>query len=171
MMARKNEVAFTALLVTIISGLEISCGTPFRDVISPSHNYRGQGRPPNLPVEINYRTSLDALATESRLRVQTGSSALAVQRQQPNCKWTMCGGQLSCLTAGLPQGQRGPRHPSPGQVWPEAGIRVSLRLRLELLLLSMPPNSTLTFLYRPVDNFSSYQPASKFNVFHKLFAN
>lgn len=105
-------MSFTALLVSIISGLEISWGTPSRDIISPSHNCRGQGRPPDLPVEINYKTSLAALATESRLRLQTGSTYVQGQHcslcewKQSNCKRTVCELKLACLIAGLPKAKR-----------------------------------------------------------------
>ena len=78
------------MLVSVISGLEISWGTPSRDIISPSHNCRGQGRSPNLPIEINYKTSLAALATDwsetsdwQHLRAKTALFPLRMETIKP----------------------------------------------------------------------------------------
>lgn len=149
-------MGFTALLVSIISGLEISWGTTSRDIISPSPNCKGQGRPPNLPVEISSKTSLAALDTGSRLRLQTGSTY--VQRQLcPLCRWKQSNHRWTeaCLSSGRQARSEAvlssrARHRSPGQARPEAstGVRPRLRLGLQRSSCSSPlPQIPLKHIY------------------------
>jgi len=95
-----------ALLPSVISGLEKRWGTPSRDIVSPSHNCRGRGRPPDLPAEID----CTALAMGSRLSLQPGStSATASAAPSPYGSTPAAGGlvwtdaALSCRL--LPEAQ------------------------------------------------------------------
>lgn len=102
---------------------------------------QGPRQTPNPPVEINYKTSLLSLATDSWLSLQPGSThvwrrlcSLLCNWKPSHCTRTIC--ELKPVYRRPAQGKAGlPSRPprcSPAQLWPEPSTCVWLRLRLRL---------------------------------------